>query len=72
MTRDEQEALSRAHSDDVIRLLPLKSGAVAVFNNARDLCGILPENTFTIMEAWQMWYPPKQAPTIDLEELGLL
>lgn len=40
MTPDEQEALSRKYSDDVIILLPLKSGHVAVFNSARELCGI--------------------------------
>ncbi len=81
MTKDEQEALSRLYSDDIIRLLPLSSGAVAVFNNARDLCGIITEikddeayrDEYTVWEQVQkLWYPPKRAPTVDLEELGLI
>lgn len=74
MTKDEQEAMSRLYSDDVIRLLPLKSGAVAVFNNARDLCGILhPREIPSALEAIkELWYPPKKAPDVSLEELGLL
>ena len=72
MTPDEQEALSRLYSDDIIRLLPLSSGAVAVFNNARELCGILPSADFTILEAWHTWNPPKKTPAVDLQELGLL
>lgn len=75
MTKDEQEALSRLYSDDVIRLLPLSSGAVAVFNNARDLCGIIdpcvPNNNI-MLAINRVWYPPKKAPTVDLKELGLL
>lgn len=82
MTSDEQEALSRAHSDDVIRLLPLRSGAIAVFNNARELCGIIKEDdllynpTTEAYTVWacavNIWYPPKKAPAIDLKELGLI
>src|SRR5215204_4465602 len=36
---DVQEALSRYHAPEVIRLLPLSSGNVAVFNHAGVLCG---------------------------------
>ena len=80
MTPDEQEALSRLYSDDVIRLLPLKSGAVAVFNNARDLCGIIPapdgqlygNRDTPLFEIVRTWYPPKRAPAPDLKELGLI
>lgn len=74
MTKDEQEALSRLYSDDIIRLLPLSSGAVAVFNNARDLCAILhPREIPSAMAAIkEVWYPPKRAPAVDLEELGLI
>jgi hypothetical protein len=80
MTKDEQEALSRLYSDDIIRLLPLKSGAVAVFNNARDLCGIIErtseitnEGEATVWEqVIEVWYPPKKPPAVDLEELGLV
>lgn len=78
MNKDEQEALSRAHSDDVIRLLPLSSGAVAVFNNARELCSIMTETNnsiccgITIDEIKEVWFPPKKPPAIDLKELGLI
>jgi UPF0288 family protein (methanogenesis marker protein 3) len=41
MTPDEQEARWRKYSDDRIILLPLKSGNIAVFNNAAEFCGIV-------------------------------
>ena len=78
MTPDEQEALSRLYSDDVIRLLPLKSGALAIFNNARDLCGIIHDLKeyddcgLVIKAIMSTWYPPKRAPAPDLKELGLI
>lgn len=77
MTRDEQEALSRAHSDDVIRILKLKSGKLAVFNNARELCGIVDleedvEDADDFERILRVFFPPKKAPAVDLEELGLL
>jgi hypothetical protein len=39
MSPDEQEAQSRKYGRDVIVLLPLRSGRVAVLNAARELCG---------------------------------
>ena len=74
MTRDEQEALSRLYSDDVIRLLPLSSGAIAVFNNARDLCGILnAEDSLRVRaHVLPVFYPPRAQPPVDLDELGLI
>lgn len=77
MTKDEQEALSRAHSDDVIRLLPLSSGAIAVFNNARELCGIVDlEEDVEDTDDWErilrVWFPPAKPPAVDLKELGLI
>lgn len=71
MTKDEQEALSRFYSNDVIRLLPLSSGAIAVFNNAGDLCAVL-QPSLTLGTIREAWYPPKKAPAVDLKELGLL
>ncbi|SRR6266550_2585011 len=81
MTSDEQEALSRKYSDDVILLLPLKSGdRVAVFNNARELCGFFdlghgdPATSDFERIMW-FWHPPTKPatrPIIDLTELGLL
>ena len=78
MTKDEQEALSRLYSDDVIRLLPLSSGAIAVFNNARELCGIIhPMDTLEATDGsvWQqvrnLFYPPRKPQPPTLEELGL-
>src|SRR6266852_3922048 len=41
MSTDEQEALSRKYSNDLILLLPLKSGNLAVLNTARELCGMV-------------------------------
>lgn len=73
---DVQEALSRKYSDDVIMLLPLKSHKVAVFNAARDLCGIA-----SILPSWvevrNVWHPPKPVtpqakPPVDLDDLELL
>lgn len=84
MTPDEQEALSRKYSDDVILLLPLKSGSWAVLNNARELCGFLnEEELFTDMLQDRLngvWHRPIQLPTKKnvylgdefLKELGLL
>lgn len=71
MSPDEQEALSRKYSDDVIILLPLGSGQVAVFNAARKLCGfVVPDNL--VIEAWHVWERPERAPkTFTLEDLGL-
>lgn len=72
-----QEALSRKYSDDVIMLLPLKTGRIAVFNNARELCGIIPF-AFDLMEdVKSAWYPPKPTKVelplaVDLKDLGLL
>jgi hypothetical protein len=77
MSPDEQEARWRKYSDDVIMLLPLKSGSVAVFNSARELCDIMylddPEIKGFMSDIVAHWYPPaarpKQRPS--LEELGL-
>jgi hypothetical protein len=84
---DVQEALSRRYSDDIIMLLPLKSERIAVFNAARELCGIA-EHTHADtgiykardLHVWQLiqvWKPPAAAPTltkppVDLEELDLI
>jgi hypothetical protein len=79
--QDVQEALSRRYSDDIIMLLPLKSGAIGVLNSARELCGILNDlldsRDLNITEILDMWHPPTAAPTftkppVDLEELDLI
>jgi len=74
VAKDEQEALSRLYSDDVIRLLPLSSGAIAVFNNARELCGIIHPHEIpsAIQAIKEVWYPPKKPQLPTLEELGLI
>jgi hypothetical protein len=85
---DVQEALSRRYSDDIIMLLPLRSGAVAVFNAARELCGFSKFHEMTYKEKYHYhfvdwilvkacWHPPAAAPTltkppVDLEELDLI
>jgi hypothetical protein len=70
MTKDEQEALSRFYAPEAIRLVPLKSGAIAVFNNAKELCGF----TYgaTIQEIFDVFYPPHTSTDINLADLGLL
>ena len=64
MTADEQEALSKRYGNEIIILLPLSSGNVAVFNSARELCGIIKH----IDHRWipssipfppECWFPPK-------------
>lgn len=76
MTHDEQEALSRAHSNDMIYILLLRSGNVAVFNRARELCGII-ETPATLGDMRAVWFPPasppaqRSRPTPTLEDLGL-
>jgi len=79
MTVDEQEALSRKYSDDVILLLPLENGRIAVLNNARELCGYLNVTLPFRQILWRrladVWHPPVKPtarPIIDLNELGLL
>lgn len=78
---DMQEALSRRYSDDIIMLLPLRSGQIAVFNSARELCGFAGAIEFDEEFFWgkilEMWHPPAAAPTltkppVDLEELDLI
>jgi hypothetical protein len=54
VTPDEQESLSRKYGNEVVLILPLSSGNIAVFNNARELCGIV-EN---IKDVLDNWYPP--------------
>jgi hypothetical protein len=84
---DVQEALSRRYSDDIIMLLPLRSGAIGVFNAARELCGFIESYQLVYASDWgpgdlwewikNVWHPPAAAPTltkppVDLEELDLI
>jgi hypothetical protein len=85
MSPDEQEARWRKYSDDRIILLPLKSGRIAVFNNAAEFCGIVEpkqeasdEYGFftldTFDECKAIWRRPgkrEAKPRPTLEELGL-
>jgi hypothetical protein len=83
MTPDEQEALSRRHDRAArIILLPLSSGAVAIFNGELDLCGyVLPPDEWSTLPAnalWDeiqfKWHPPApkaMRPQPTLEDLGL-
>jgi hypothetical protein len=71
MTPDEQEALSRRFGDDVVILLPLLSGQVAIFNAARKLCGFVAPDDL-VMDAWlQCERPTKPKADFTLEDLGL-
>lgn len=75
---DVQEALSRRHAPEVVRLLRLRSGRFAIFNHAGDLCGIVSGVVTSLTWGWPppCWHPatkppePK-APPIDLKDLGL-
>ena len=56
MTQDEQEALSKKYGTEVVMLLPLKSGKIAIFNSARELCGIIDGER---INTWNTtWHPP--------------
>lgn len=79
MTRDEQEAGSRRYGNDVIILLPLESGNVAVLNCCREVCGIVNpaewagEHLLALLT--ETWHPSpihNRPKTISLEELGLV
>lgn len=76
---DVQEALSRRYGNDIIMLLPLKSGKVAVFNCARELCAVIkPAHDDDEYHTWgritdSVKQPEPASPkTVDLEELGLI
>jgi hypothetical protein len=74
MSPDEQEARWRKYSDDRIILLPLKSGKIAVFNNAAELCGIEEPHYGQPKDLFPCWRRPGKAeakPRPTLEELGL-
>lgn len=60
ITPDQQEALSLKYSNQLLLLLPLSSGNIAVFNSARQLTGIIPVNTFwsDLQYIRQFWKPP--------------
>jgi hypothetical protein len=73
MSPDEQEARWRKYSDDRIILLPLKSGNIAVFNNAAEFCGIT-QHSHLLNDVRAIWRRPgkrEAKPRPTLEELGL-
>jgi hypothetical protein len=79
MSPDEQEARWRKYSDDRIILLPLKSGKIAVFNNAAELCGIVElsediygkDNWDRFRDTWRRPGKAEPKPRPTLKELGL-
>lgn len=75
MSPDEQEARSRRLSNDVIMLLPLQGGNIAVFNRAGELCGIVEPLVWDEENFWEnimkLWHPPATRARPSLEELGL-
>ncbi len=58
MTVDEQEALSRRYENEVVSFLVLRSGNVAVFNSARELCAIIQATNPNRVEIQESWFPP--------------
>ena len=73
MTSDEMEAESGKYSNRVLILLPLTSGLVAVFNNARQRQAIVPWSQVQhvpIHMPEAVLYQPSPV-RINLKELGL-
>lgn len=67
---DIREALSKRYSNDIVILLPLRSGRFAVFNSLRECFG-----TVEAEAEWRnVWRAPEEAKpkVLDLKELGLL
>jgi hypothetical protein len=64
MSPDEQEAKSRRYSNDVVLLLRLASGRVAIFNNARELDRIIEPPPFDL--SVKPVTPPKSLPSSPL------
>jgi hypothetical protein len=80
-----QEALSRKYGNDVVILLPLKRGGIAIFNSGRELCGfVFPPDEWSTTNAsffWEeiqsTWHPPTTVapaptPKATLDDLELL
>jgi hypothetical protein len=70
MTSEEQEALSRKYSNDVVMLLILRNGSIAVFNAARELQSIcraddLRLHVMEVKPPAQSYLPPPQ--TVEVE-----
>ncbi len=70
MTTEEQEALSGRYGNDIILVLPLRSGNVAVFNSARELCGIVEAPRYggePLINAnvHAVWFPPAGQKPLD-------
>lgn len=84
MTVDEQEALSRVHGPATLRVLALRSGNWAIFDQARNLLAIVAGDLIAaelfelskLLEATIDKQPPPTSissapPPITLEDLGL-
>ena len=68
LTSEGREALSNAHSPEVVCVLRLANGKFAIYNDIKHLQGIV--------DSLDVWPPPcwsrRSQPTIDLQELGIL
>jgi hypothetical protein len=74
-TPEGREALSRAHSSEMVCALRLTNGLFALYNHAKRLQRIVtPEEMVTILEAWPPFEPLRapSRPKVDLSELGIL
>lgn len=82
MTADEQEALSRVHGPATLRVLALRSGNWAIFDQARNILAIVPAGEvagelFELTKLLEASAPPQPTsassvpPKISLEDLGL-
>lgn len=73
MTQDEMDGENRKYLDSRIILVPLRSGRFAVYNNAGELCAVVPPSS-TLKEMLEIWISP--APVVKrvrptLTDLGL-
>jgi len=83
MTHDEQEALSRVHGPATLRVLGLRSGNWAIFDQARNILAIVAASEvaselFELSKLLEASVPPQPItstssapPKISLKDLGL-
>jgi len=74
-TTEGREALSRAHSAELVGVLRLSDGRFALYNHAKHLQRIVtPHELIELVGAWPP-FPPLRAPRppkVDLSDLGIL
>jgi hypothetical protein len=73
LTVEGREALSRAHSAELVGVLRLKNGDFALYNHAKHLVMIVDlEDMIHILATWPPFPPLVAPPKVDLSDLGIL